>query len=496
MGNDISENSTSVNEIHPQSVKKNFGYQTLYQIFILVIPFITAPFMTRRLGAESLGNFTYANSIASYFCLFAALGIATHGVRAIAASRNDPIKLRKTFWSLYLVHSISGLIALFSYFIFLFFVSDNQKIYYIETLSVVSALFDITWLFSGLENFRSVILKNLVVKIITAILLLTLISRPEDIYIYTWIQAGSALASQILLIPWAIKHIKPIAVSLGDCLAHIKPLLVLFISSIAFTLYTVFDRTLLGLMTTKEDVAYYSYSDSIISIPKAIIGTLITVIYPRVCALFSKGEIEESKRYVHISLEFVSLLGMGTMFGLLCIGPELAIVYFGNDFAKTGTMLQWMSPLPYIITVGQIAIFEYMVPSKKDTLITINDCITAVVNVGLSALLVHFMGANGAILGTIVAELLLTILNVFSTKGFVSFKNVLLAMIPYAFIGSIMYVCLFFIQKYWAVSVLQLIVLIISGLVIYLLLSSLYLFFISRNKQDNRKLFKQILHLK
>jgi O-antigen/teichoic acid export membrane protein len=488
------KNKDQVEIIKPQSVKKNFGYQTLYQIFILVIPFITAPFMTRRLGATSLGNYTYANSIASYFCLFAALGITSYGIRSIASARNDTLQLRKTFWSLYLVHSFTSLISLSAYCVFLVFVKEYSFIYYIESLFVLSNLFDITWLFTGLENFKNVVLKNLFVKIVTSILLLTLIHYPEDVYIYTWIQAGSALTSQLLLMPWALKHIKPIKVGLKDCIVHIKPMLILFVSSVATTLYTTFDKTLLGLMTTKEDVAYYNYADTIVAIPKAIIGAIITVLHPRVCALFALGKRDESKKYIRFSMEFVSLLGMGAMFGLLGIGQELAVIYFGASFSETGNMLLWMSPLPYIIMIGQIAIFEYMVPAKKDIWITINIVIAATLNIGLSAAFIHFMGPTGAILGTIIAESAVTVLNVISTRGFISFKKILRSLIPYGIIGAIMYGCLLLIQKYWESSTLQLVISILSGLVIYFVLSFVYIFTISKSKEENKQFIRNIFH--
>lgn len=491
-----SKEETKDKGVAPQSVRKNFSFQTIYQIIILVLPFFTAPYLTRHLGPTALGNFNYVNSNASYFGLVAALGISAYGLRAIASVRNDSIALRKTFWSLYLCHVVSSFLAFTAYLCFALFSIENRNLYLIETLSIFSIVFDITWLFSGLENFQSVVLKNLFIKAISVALIFILIKTPEDIGVYTWIQGGSSLLSNLLLIPWALKHVKPIRITFRDCVVHIKPMLILFLSSVATSLYTTFDKTLLGLEATKEDVAYYHYAETIIAIPKALMGSLITVLNPRICALFAASKREEAKKYLFISLHFVSLLGMGTMFGLLGIGQNLAIVFYGSDFAETGTMLLWMSPLPYIILIGQIAIFEFMVPAKLDKIITINICIAAVVNVSLSAILIRFIGPTGAILGTIVAESLVTILDVYFSRTLLSFKDILFVLIPYAIFGGIMLAYLFILNKYWSASVWQVLVSVITGGVIYLVLSAVFVFFVSKDKNEFRNFAKEIIKRK
>lgn len=474
--------------IAAQSFKKNLSYQTIYQIIILVIPLFTAPFLTRTLGDTALGSLSYVDSYVSYFSVLAALGISNYGVRAISSVKNDYDNLRRTFWSLYLTHIFTSFLSIGLYLILACLSTENHLLFLVETLSLSSTLFDITWLFTGLENFKGVVLRSLAAKIISTVLIFALIRTQNDIYLYAWILGGTGVASQIILIPWAIRHIKPIRVTFRDCASHIKPLLILFVGAVAITLYTTLDRTLLGLQATKEDVAYYTYADKIITIPKTIMNVIISVSLPRVCALLSEGKLSETKKYVNYSLQFISLLGMGTLFGLLALGNEMAIVYYGDGFTKCGEMLLWMSPLPYIVVVGNIGTSEYLIPMKKDKSYTIVFWISSIFNVILSAILIPAIGAIGAIVGTLVAESIRTILDLFLARNIVSFKEILKAIIPYAIIGGLMYGLLFLIQYFWGQSVIQLITLIFIGLLFYLILSSLYLLFISKDKNNYRLL--------
>ena len=243
-----------------QSLSKNLIFQFLYQGLILVIPLIISPYLTRVLHETALGVYSYTNSIAYYFVLLAMLGISRHGQRIISKYSSDEIQLRKAFWSLFAAHLLTASISICCYFCFiLFFVKSNTNIFLIQTLYVLSAFFDVTWLFYGLENFRSVVIKNAGVKVLECILIFSLVKSPDDLWKYTLIASGGLLLGQMVMLPQAIMIVKPIRFSKEDFLQHIKPLLIFSISVIAVSLYTVFDKTLIGILSNKENVAFYEY---------------------------------------------------------------------------------------------------------------------------------------------------------------------------------------------------------------------------------------------
>lgn len=459
-----------------QSLSKNFMYQFLYQILILVIPLVLSPYLTRTLQETALGNYTYANSIAYYFVLIAMLGISRYGQRVISQTSGNELKLRRTFWSLFYVHIIASIFALVAYITFIyFFINDYKLIYVIETFYVLSGLFDVTWFFYGIENFKSVVTKNALVKVVECVFIFLLIRTPGDIYIYTLICAGSVLAGQVVMLPQVISIVKPISVSKADMVVHIKPLFIFSISVIAASLYTVFDKTLLGIMTNPENVAFYEYANKIITIPKTLITTIGTVMFPRACKLVTAGDMDGQRHYIRYSFIITSFIGTASLFGLLAVAEPFAVLYYGESFAISGKIMMAMSPLVYIVGAGDILRTQFLIPNHMDKEFNLCIMLNAIINIVVSASLIPKLGVFGAVLGTIAAELFGLIYQLMVSKKFIGFKEIIVPLVPFIAIGLMMYIVVKAMMNLMDNSVLSLIIQIGIGGLIYLFLSFLYL---------------------
>ena len=429
------------------SVKKNFALQIIYQIIVLAFPLIVSPILTRTIGKTNLGIYTFVNSIAYYFVLVANLGILTHGQRVISKAKDDEVTLRKTFWSLVVDHSVVSLVSIAAYCAFtFFFFKENQNIFWIQLLYVSTALFDLTWLFYGLESFKSVVIKNMITKIISLVLIIIFVHEPDDLPIYAFIEGGSLLLGYLLVVPSAFKAVKPIKFGWVDCKQHIKPMLVLFISVVASTLYTVFDKTLLGLMATKEDVAIYEYSNKIVGLPKTLAAVIGTVLFPRACALAKKGDVENQNRYASYGYITVAAISFASIFGLIAIGELFAVIYYGEEFADCGYVIMALSPLILIVTLGDILRNVYLVPYNKDKEFIISLCVSAVVNIALSAALIPTLGIYGAVIGTVSAETVGLTLQFIFCRKMLEYKKIFIPIAAFMVDGGIMLGILFLVR--------------------------------------------------
>ena len=465
-----------------QSLSKNFIFQFLYQGLMLIVPLVLSPYLTRTLQETALGNYTFANSIAYYFVIFANLGISRHGQRIISQSSGDDNKLRKEFWSLFSLHSIISAVAAVAYVLYVaFFVREYKIIYVIELMYVLSALFDITWLFYGLENFKSVVIKNGLVKVIECALIFALVKQPSDVGIYTAICAGGILIGQVVMIPQAVKTVKPIKFTKADACNHIKPLLVFSIAVIAATLYTVFDKTLLGIMSTKENVAFYEYSNRIIIVPRSIVSVVGTVMFPRACKLAAEGDTEGQRRYINYSFLFTAFIGIGSIFGFLAVAKLFATIYYGLSFSICGTIMIALSPLIFLIGMGDIIRTQYMIPNGMDKQFNICIVLNAIVNLVLSVSLIPLIGVYGAVVGTVSAELFGLIYQMVLCKKFIKAKDIVLSTIPFVLIGTIMYVAIRAVANYLPGTLSGLLIEIMVGLIIYSLISVTYLFIFKKD---------------
>ncbi len=420
-----------------QSVKRNMIYQGLYQFLMLGVPLITSPYLTRTLGAEKLGIYTYVNSIAYYFVIFANLGISRHGQRVIAAASEDVNKLRKTFYGLLLDHSVFSMVSLLLYSVFISLNSgSNELVFRIQGLYVLSALFDVTWLFYGLENFGSVVIKNTIIKLAELVCIFAFVHDANDITIYTWIMSASILVGQFIMIPQMLSIVKPIKINRDDCLVHIKPLLVLSISVVAVSLYTVFDKTLIGLMLNMESVSYYECANRIISVPKSLLGVVATVLFPRVCKLATDNN-EKLKRFFVISFYFTGVVGIGFTFLVIAISKSFAPLYYGNDFVVTGTVMIAMAPVVIIVALGDLIRTQLMIPKHKDVQFILCVVFNAIVNIVLSVLLIPVIGIFGAVIGSVMAEICGMVLETLYSRSDISIRATYLELIPFIFIGGV-----------------------------------------------------------
>lgn len=423
------------------SLKKNILYQGSYQAFMLVIPLIISPYVTRVLGGDALGEYTFTNTNAYYFVLVAMLGIARHGQRAIAAVRDDETQLRRVFWSLEFVHACASLIALLSYVIFIFVFSDAQYrvLYVIQVLYVLSALFDVTWFFYGLEDFKSVILRNFIIKVSELLGVFLCIKGPDDIGKYALIVSASVLCGQLVMLPQMMKRVPPIRFEKKDVFQHLKPLFTLALSVIAVALYTVFDKTLLGMMTKeKKNVAFYEYADKLVRVPISLIAAIGTVTYPRMCHLLSENkEDKAAKNIFDQSIALTAFLAFGAITLFLGGGEEFGRLYYGQEFEVSGSVMLAMSPIILFITVGDIFRTQILIPRKKDSVFVLIICINAIVNLLLSIYFIPMLGIYGAVLGTCVAEFLGFALCLIFSRKYIPISSLLSELAPFLIIAGL-----------------------------------------------------------
>lgn len=460
------------------NLKKNIIYQFAYQVLILVIPLILSKYVTNIITKDTLGIYSYSYSIAGYFVTLGMLGIQKYGTRLIAKVRHNELELRKAFWSLYIFHVILAIASLIGYMVLIIAsVSENRNIYLIQAIYVASVLFDLTWLFYGLENFKSVVLKNTLVKIFEISFIVLFVKGNEDLWAYTLIMSLSVFIGQIIMFPQAISIVKPIKIKAKDMLPHIKPMLILSISVLSTSVYAYLDKTILGLFSPggKGDVAIYDYSEKIVKIPLSIITSVGTVMLPRMALLSSQQKQDEIKNYLKTSILWISMIAIGCMFGIASISRTFVSLWYGSDYSGCANGILYLSPIVFFISFGDIIRSQYLIPQGKDKEFTITVIAGAVINFVLNMLMIPRIGLNGAILSTVIAEAIICISQFYIVRGELPILRYMITPIPFMFIGMIMYFINSFIESAMGYSYITLLIQVIVGAVVYCFLAFLFM---------------------
>lgn len=476
------------------SLKKNFLYNINYQILILLIPLITAPYISRVLGADKLGIYSYTQAFASYFFLFSMLGLNNYGNRTIASFRDDKIELRKKFWEIYTFQFLFAIIVTLTYVIYcLNRMNENFIIYIIQFFYVASSIFDVNWACFGLEEFKFTTIRSTIIRIAMAIATFLFVKDKGDLPVYTFIIAFGNFLSAIIVFPYLIKRIPFFKPSFNGVVSHIKPNLILFLPVIAVSLYNIMDKLMLGYFSTKKEVGFYTYAESITQIPNTLILALGNVIMPRAANLYAKNDIKNVGILMDKVMLFATLMSSAMAFGLATVAPIFAPMFFGEEFIRTGVFIKILSPIVIFKGWAGVLRTQYIIPKGRDKIYILSLTSGAIVNLIINYLLISKYNGIGAIIGTILAELVVCLVQFYYVQKEINIKVYIKQGFIFIILGLIMYISIKPLSQLEFSPLIIIIVQIILGVIIYLSLSLIYILRISKI-ESNKKDVMQIIN--
>ena len=183
------------------TVVKNYLYNIGYQILAIIVPVITSAYIARVLKPEGVGANAFTNSIIQYFLLFCGLGIAYYGNRQVTYVRHNRSEKTQTFWELQVIRIVMTLLTYLVFVIFMMFYTRNKVYMWAQSINLIAIAFDITWYYQGIENFKALVLKNSIVKVLSMIAIFVLVKKPTDVTLYISILAISTLLGNLTLWP-------------------------------------------------------------------------------------------------------------------------------------------------------------------------------------------------------------------------------------------------------------------------------------------------------
>ena len=454
----------------------------VYQILLIILPLITTPYISRVLGSEGLGTYTYTYTIANYFVLAAMLGVKNYGNRSVAAVRDDRKLLSRTFWEIYGLQLLCSLTATAAYVVYVSaFVREYQLIAALQGIYVLSGLMDISWLFFGAEQFRVTVMRNIAIRLINLGCIFLFVKSRGDLWLYTLIMTLGMVFSQGYLWMYVKRLVDWRRPKLRDLGMHMIPELILFVPIIAVSLYTMMDKVMLGAMSTMRQVGIYEGAYRILSIPTGVITALGTVMLPRMSNLAAKGKVKESERYIYNSMQFAMFLASGMMFGIAGIAEDFVPLFLGEKYHSCVLLIRVMAPTVPFIAWANVIRTQYLIPNHKDKSYIISVMLGAAVNLVVNALLIPRMQALGAVIGTVCAEGSVCISQTVMVRSKLKIARYLKDTGMYFVFGIVMFLVIQAVHGLKCETVLSLAVEIIAGGGVYVVLSGTYFLLANRD---------------
>lgn len=460
-----------------KSVVTNYFYNLSYQIVKMILPLITIPYVSRVLGADNLGVYSYTYSVAVYFAMIGYLGFENYGNRLIAQNRDDQAQLDEAFSGAYAFQMISGVLAIFLYIGYmLLFCRRNIMIAWIQLMYVSACLFDISWLYFGLEKFKKTANISVLVRIAAFLAVFIFVKSRDDLPEYAVICSLSFLMSTVLLWPGTRRLVHFCRVPIKDVLKHGRGTLILFFPVLIMCIYRSMDKIMLGNIATMADVALYTNADKIIDIPFGMITALGVVMIPRMTSLISSGNIQRTYRYIEVSMRFIMFLACGMAFGLMGVGRVFAPVFFGEEFIAAGPIIMIIAPVVIVRACANIVGTQYLLPHHRDRDYIVSILIGVLINLGLNAVLIPRWQSAGAAIATLAAEISVAFYQIYICRKEIPVANYFIRNWVFIAAGIVMFFPVYYFGKTHPVSVATLIIQIAIGLVIYLIIGGGYLY--------------------
>ena len=402
-------------------VLKNYLYNLSYQILTIILPIITVPYVTRIFTSEALGNYVFYNSIVSYFSLFAMLGIGVYGTKQIAAASD----VSSTFWNIYAIQLIASILAISVYVIAIFSIPQlGGVIPLIVGITLFAKMIDISWLFSGKEDFKKITIRNVVTRIIGVISIFTFVKSSDDLYLYVFLIVIFDFLGQFVMWMPAKKFIKRPSFNTKIMKKNLHPIVLLFLPQVAISLYVVLDRTLLGLLGSYSDVGIYEQGQKLISILLKVVSSLGVVMLPRVANLLSERRDKEAQNMVKFSFILYNLIIFPMIFGLIAVNEVFVKLFLGKNFQDVKYVL-------YIVVINIMFVgwtnilgFQVLVVRNKNKEFMLSTTIPAFVSVVVNIAVIPFFGYIGASITSVVVEILVFAIQWYYSRNIIN-KNLL-----------------------------------------------------------------------
>ncbi len=452
------------------SIKKNFIYHTFYEVLVVLTPFITTPYIARVLGSTGVGISSYTHSIMAFFTMFAALGTPQYGIREIARHRDNAEETSKLFWEIELLTVFTSGICLVGWIILCFFYREYTPYLFALTPLLLSNMANINWFFTGHEKVLYTVIRNSACKILGIILLFTCIKTRQHLFLYILLNSLVSLLGNLSMWTYLPKMLVKVDFHTLSFQNHLKETLVYFVPTIATSIYSILDKTLLGLIAHNYSTSgFYDQAHRLYIIANSLVFTsLNAVMEARISYLFAKGNEQEIKHRIRRAIDFTMLTGFACVFGIVGIAKIFVPLFWGPGWDPVEHLIYMMAPLTMIIGVSYCLGSLYYNPSGNRAQSARFLIIGAGVNLVLNLLFIPKWAAYGAIAASIISEGTITTLYVRNCKGYLMPRTLLACSWKRFLVGSAMCALVMLIGKISPNrAILTLVIQILSGAVFY-----------------------------
>jgi O-antigen/teichoic acid export membrane protein len=456
---------------------KNYFYNLLLTLANLLFPVLSFPYVSRVLGPEGIGKVQFVFSFAQYFSIIASIGVPIYGMKEIARYKDDIAGRSKVFSELITIHCLTCASLAIIYLTVIFTVpyfSINRDMYLAATLLILLGFTYIDWLYSGMEEFKSIALRSVAFKVIGLGLLYMFIRTRTDYNLYLYITLFSFLGNNILSLFLLKNRVKPMFSNL-QLRKHVMPLLFILGTTLAASMYTDMDTVLLGFLSNDKTVGLYTAAVKLSKIAIPFVTSMGVILMPKIAKDFADKNLPQVQQTLDQTFRFLVFFAVPVVFGLAMLAPEFIILFSGKAFLPATLSMRILSLLPLIIGFGHMFLFLVLVPAGKNREMFFCVLGGMVMSLMLNILLTPHFKEVGSSIANICSEMVVTGLYFYFIKRHFTFAYEW-SLILKACLSASVFIPVIWVARYLAIPVIYTLAISIIGCATLYILAQLYLF--------------------
>lgn len=452
-------------------VAKNYLYNLIYKILTILIPLVTTPYVSRALGAEQLGNYSYTYSTVTFIILLGTLGSQLYTQRGIAYNRNDKQKESQFFWEVLFLRLLTVTISLIPLYFIAYHDTENRILILVESIEIYAAAIDVCWLFQGEEDFAKPVLRNIAVKITGIILIFCLVKTSQDLVLYALIKSGTVLIGNMYVWKYVFKYIQWLPGAALHPFKHLKGMFSMFLPQMAIQVYSVLDKTLLKFLGGNlNENGYYDQAYKIVLMSLSFAGALNAAMIPRLAYLFKNGDKTLVDDGVRLSIKISLACSLPISLGLLAVSDNLVPWFFGPGYEKVSFLIKLFTIAIFLSSITGVCNQQYMVTTSKEKYYTLSSVLAAAVSIVVNCLLMPRYLSVGAVIGNICAEITIYIVLRICMGHILNLKFIFVSSKNYWIAGLIMYAVVALAATQLNPSIINTGILVLTGAFIYFII--------------------------
>ena len=389
------------------SIKKNFAYKSVLTLSTYLINFITFPYVARVLGVERIGLVNFVDNTVNYFLLFATIGVGLLGVREIAAVKEDKKRRDQVYSSMLALNLLFTLVSLGIYLLCISTIPklcQYDELFYIGTAKILFTVFLVEWFFTGVENFRYITLRSILIKVLYIISVFLFVRDTSDYRLYFILTVGVVVLNALINQLYIRKFVR-VRWNNIQLFKYLKQNVTLGIYTLMTSMYLTFNVMYLGLVSNNTEVGYYTTAFKLYSVILGFFTAFTNVMLPRMSSLLANGEKDRFQELVNRSFSVMATCCIPLILCSMIMAPQIVYILSGPGYEGAILPMRIIMPAAFAVGVAQVLAIQVLMPMKKDKVLLIASIIGAVVSLLINLLVVPSVKSVGSAVVLLCSEM-------------------------------------------------------------------------------------------